>query len=47
MEKNILDKYFDILDFVFYRIKESMKNNIDKEELLEGPVCISGLRNNK
>jgi glutamate-1-semialdehyde aminotransferase len=46
-KKYILDKYFDILDYIFYRIKESMKNNIDKQKLLDGPLCISGFRNSK
>jgi glutamate-1-semialdehyde 2,1-aminomutase len=46
-KKEILDRYFDILDHVFYRIKESMEYNIDKQKLLDGPVCISGFRNNK
>ena len=46
-KKQILDKYFDILDYIFYRIKESMKNNIDKQKLLDGPICISGFRNSK
>jgi glutamate-1-semialdehyde aminotransferase/spore coat polysaccharide biosynthesis protein SpsF (cytidylyltransferase family) len=46
-KKQILDKYFDILDYIFYRIKESMKNNIDKQKLLDGPLCISGFRNSK
>jgi glutamate-1-semialdehyde 2,1-aminomutase len=46
-KKKILDNYFDILDSIFYRIKKSMKNNIDKQKLLDGPLCISGFRNSK
>jgi len=46
-KKQILDNYFDILDSIFYRIKKSMKNNIDKQKLLDGPLCISGFRNSK
>jgi glutamate-1-semialdehyde aminotransferase/spore coat polysaccharide biosynthesis protein SpsF (cytidylyltransferase family) len=46
-KRKILDKYFDALDFVFYKIKESTKNDIKKQKLLDGPVCISGLRNSK
>ncbi len=46
-KKQILDKYFNILDYIFFRIKESMKNNIDKQKLLDGPLCISGFRNSK
>jgi glutamate-1-semialdehyde aminotransferase/spore coat polysaccharide biosynthesis protein SpsF (cytidylyltransferase family) len=42
--KKILENYFDILDSIFYRIKDSIIRNIDKE-LLNGPVCIAGLRN--
>ena len=46
-KKHILDKYFDILDYIFYRIKKSMKNNMDKQKLLDGPLCVSGFRNSK
>ena len=40
----IFDKYFDILDSVFYKISRSIKNNNNPEELLSGSVCISGIR---
>ena len=40
----IFDNYFDILDSVFYKISRSIKNNNNPEDLLSGPVCISGIR---
>ena len=40
----VLEKYFNILDSVFYKIKDSIDKKTDKG-LLNGPVCIGGLRN--
>jgi glutamate-1-semialdehyde aminotransferase len=40
----ILNNYFDILDTVFFKINRSIKDNIDPQKLLHGPVCISGIR---
>ena len=37
----ILDDYFNILDEIFYKIS---KRNEDIEGMLEGPVCLTGLR---
>jgi glutamate-1-semialdehyde aminotransferase/spore coat polysaccharide biosynthesis protein SpsF (cytidylyltransferase family) len=42
--RKVLEKYFNILDAVFYKIKDSIDKKADKE-LLNGPVCIGGLRN--
>ena len=44
--KNLIDRYFDILDSIFVQIKKSMESNSDAKKLLEGPVCISGIRSN-
>jgi len=40
----ILDNYFDILDFVFSKIKKSINDGNSAQELLNGPRCISGIR---
>jgi glutamate-1-semialdehyde aminotransferase/spore coat polysaccharide biosynthesis protein SpsF (cytidylyltransferase family) len=42
--KNIINRYFDILDSIFFKIKKSMDSNFNAKKLLEGPVCISGIR---
>jgi glutamate-1-semialdehyde 2,1-aminomutase len=42
--RKVLERYFNILDAVFYKIKDSIDKKADKE-LLNGPVCIGGLRN--
>jgi glutamate-1-semialdehyde 2,1-aminomutase len=42
----IFDNYFDILDSIFFRISKSIKDKINPEKLLNGPVCISGIRSN-
>ena len=42
--KNLINRYFDILDSIFIQIKKSMESNSDAKKLLEGPVCISGIR---
>ena len=42
--KNIINRYFNILDSIFVEIKKSMESNADAKKLLEGPVCISGIR---
>jgi glutamate-1-semialdehyde 2,1-aminomutase len=44
--KNIINRYFDILDSIFYKIKKSIDSNSDVEKLLEGPACNSGIRSN-
>jgi glutamate-1-semialdehyde 2,1-aminomutase len=47
-EHNIkdLDDYFNILDSIFFKINKSIKDEINPKELLDGPVCISGIRSN-
>jgi glutamate-1-semialdehyde 2,1-aminomutase len=42
----IIDKYFEILDTVFTKIKKSLINGTKPEYLLNGPVCINGIRSN-
>ena len=42
----IIDKYFEILDTVFTTIKKSLINGTKPEYLLNGPVCINGIRSN-
>ena len=42
--KNLINRYFDILDSIFFEIKKSIDGNSDAGKLLEGPVCISGIR---
>jgi glutamate-1-semialdehyde aminotransferase len=44
--KDLINRYFDILDSIFFKIKKSIDSNSDVEKLLEGPVCISGIRSN-
>ena len=38
------DNYFDMLDSIFFKINKSIEDKIDSKELLNGPVCIGGLR---
>jgi glutamate-1-semialdehyde aminotransferase/spore coat polysaccharide biosynthesis protein SpsF (cytidylyltransferase family) len=42
----IFNNYFDILDLVFFKISRTIKDNIHPKELLDGSVCISGIRSN-
>jgi len=42
--KSLINRYFDILDSIFLAIKRSMNSNSDAAKLLEGPVCVSGIR---
>jgi glutamate-1-semialdehyde 2,1-aminomutase len=44
--KNLINRYFDILDSIFSQIKKTIDNNSDIKKLLRGPVCISGIRSN-
>ena len=43
-DKNLLNKYFKILDKIFKKIHFCEKNKLDIDMLLEQEVCISGLR---
>jgi glutamate-1-semialdehyde aminotransferase len=40
----IFDNYFNILDSVFFKISKCIKDNINPKKLLDGPICISGIR---
>ena len=42
----IFENYFDILDLVFFKISKSIRDNINPQKLLNGPVCMSGIRSN-
>jgi glutamate-1-semialdehyde 2,1-aminomutase len=44
-KKNILDKYFEIMDEIFFKIKKNIENREMPESLLKGPVALTGLRN--
>ena len=44
--KDLINRYYDILDSIFYKIKKSIDSNADVKKLLEGPACISGIRSN-
>ena len=43
---DLFNNYFDILDSVFFQISRTIKDNIQPKELLDGSVCISGIRSN-
>jgi glutamate-1-semialdehyde 2,1-aminomutase len=40
----IFNNYFDILDSVFLKISRSISDNINPQKLLNGSVCIGGIR---
>ena len=42
--QKILDNYFNILDSIFYKIKKSITDDYPVQKLLNGPVCLSGIR---
>jgi len=42
--QKILDNYFNILDSIFYKIKKSITDDYPAQKLLNGPVCLSGIR---
>jgi glutamate-1-semialdehyde aminotransferase/spore coat polysaccharide biosynthesis protein SpsF (cytidylyltransferase family) len=42
----IFNNYFNILDEILFKINQSIENKIRPEKLLNGPVCISGIRSN-
>ena len=44
--KDLINRYFDILDSIFVKIKKSIDSNSGVEKLLDGSVCISGIRSN-
>ena len=43
--KNILEKYYNILDVIFKKIKNCIDEKEKIKSLLKGPVCIAGVRN--
>ena len=43
--KNILEKYYSILDLIFKKIKDCINERENIRSLLKGPVCIAGIRN--
>jgi len=43
---NMFNNYFNILDKIFFTIKRSIEDRLDPAELLNGPVCMSGIRSN-
>ena len=42
--ENIMKKYYECLDEVFFKISKNIKENISTKNLLEGPIKTSGLR---
>jgi glutamate-1-semialdehyde aminotransferase len=44
--KNIINRYFEIMDEIFHKIKKNIQKDKIPENLLHGPVAISGLREN-
>jgi glutamate-1-semialdehyde 2,1-aminomutase len=42
----IFNRYFDILNEIFLKISKSIKKKDNPKDLLNGPVCISGIRSN-
>ena len=43
-KKKDFEKYFDVLDSIYYKINKCVKNEIIIDELLESPVCHSGFK---
>jgi glutamate-1-semialdehyde aminotransferase/spore coat polysaccharide biosynthesis protein SpsF (cytidylyltransferase family) len=43
---NIINKYCEILDEIFCKIKKSMSTKEGYKDILNGPVCLSGIRSN-
>ena len=43
-DKKIMNSYFEILDNIFKKIKKTENKEINQKFLLNGPVCISGIR---
>ncbi len=42
--QDLLDRYFDILNDLFFNISKFEKNNVPAEKILETPVCLGGIR---
>ena len=45
--KNLLEKYFDILNDLFSKISQFEKNNENINKILETPICLGGMREKK
>ena len=43
---NMFNNYFDILDKIFFTINRSIEDRVDPGALLNGPVCMGGIRSN-
>jgi len=43
---NMFNNYFNILDKIFFTINRSIEDRLDPAALLNGPVCMSGIRSN-
>jgi len=43
-DKKIMNSYFEILDNIFEKIKKTETKEVNPKFLLNGPVCISGIR---
>jgi hypothetical protein len=44
-KKNILSRYFDILNNIFYKISKVEKGEKNIKEYLNTDLCLSGIRN--
>jgi hypothetical protein len=42
--RNILNKYFEIMDEIFFKIKKNIENKEAPKSLLKGPPALTGLR---
>ena len=43
---NMFNNYFNILDKIFFTINRSIEDRLDPAALLNGPVCMGGIRSN-
>ena len=43
---NMFNNYFNILDKIFFTINKSIEDRLDPAALLNGPVCMGGIRSN-
>ena len=42
----MFNNYFNILDKIFFTINRSIEDRLDPAALLNGPVCMGGIRSN-
>ena len=45
--QDVLDRYFDILNDLFFNISRFEKNNENIQDILETDVCLGGIREKK